>query len=890
MGFPAASGSGTVGGIGVVIRHLFVMAAWLVSCVGATAHPEAAAARVLFLRGNLDEAREAFAKLVDRPETTTIAVIGLSRIDEAQGRAPAALLTIRDALKLRESDALLARAAELAYALGDRPLAQEFADRALRLNDDNFPARWIRSRLLLDAGRYDDADAERRWFIRAYSARNRAGRDIRDPDDLMFVARAGAENAALHRLSDQYKFILNELLADILKIDPNYWPAECFAGQLLLSKSNKGQALLAFDKALAINPRAVEAMVGKGRLALEQFDLTAADAFADRALEINPDNAEARLLKADVAWSAGDVATALENLERLQPTGREDVLARLSVARRDAAIRPANPKPARYHHQRGKWLDDRRAYREARADYEKAVEFGGSLTPARTDLGLLAFRMGEEDEARRLLREAFRDDPFQVRVSNCLKVLKHLESYQTITTKHFVVRFDPKTDAALGRLVAAMLEDEYASLAEQFRHRPAGPFVVEVFSSHEMFSGRIVAAPDLYTVGATTGRVMAIAAPRATGVPRPYNWARVIRHELTHIFNLDQSNYLVGHWLTEGLAVNRERTARPAEWTRLLAAAAHDGELFSIAELDRGFTKPRDPGEWTLAYAQAQLAVNFVQSRYGSDSPVRLMEAYRDGAATRFALEAVCGEPLDTIERGYARFVRDDIAGQSVRRPAPVFSLARIEQALEREPDSPAWNARAAEQYLRRKRGRDAREHAEVALAREPGNGLASRVLAQLCAEAGDTDRARELLANATAGDPPDMEALRALVRLLILTERHEEAVVQAERGARLEPAEPAWHADLARAARLAGDHDKAIRAQMTFLKHEPDELDPRRELARTLFDLERYREAEAVAREAIEIDPNDEVAADLLVKSLLRQSKPEEANRWRSLLGRPAP
>ena len=73
-----------------------------------------------------------------------------------------------------------------------------------------------------------------------------------------------------------------------------------------------------------------------------------------------------------------------------------------------------------------------------------------------------------------------------------------------------------------------------------------------------MFSGRTVALPDLHTVGAVTGRVMTVASPTARGLSRPFNWGRVVRHELTHLFNLAQTRYQAPHWLTEGLAVRNE--------------------------------------------------------------------------------------------------------------------------------------------------------------------------------------------------------------------------------------------------------------------------------------------------------------------------------------------
>ena len=86
-----------------------------------------------------------------------------------------------------------------------------------------------------------------------------------------------------------------------------------------------------------------------------------------------------------------------------------------------------------------------------------------------------------------------------------------------------------------------------------------------------MFSGRVVALPDLHTIGACTGRMVAMVSPHGRGVRKPFNWGRVLRHELVHIFNLEQTNFLVPHWLTEGLAVSNEGFPRPPTLERAAA-------------------------------------------------------------------------------------------------------------------------------------------------------------------------------------------------------------------------------------------------------------------------------------------------------------------------------
>src|SRR5207244_2769386 len=94
---------------------------------------------------------------------------------------------------------------------------------------------------------------------------------------------------------------------------------------------------------------------------------------------------------------------------------------------------------------------------------------------SQNSLGLLYMRLGREKEARDVLNKAFKADEFNVRVSNSLKVLRHLEKYQTLRTEHFELRYDPEKNSRLAHYMADYLEEIYKNLAEKFQYHPAGP-------------------------------------------------------------------------------------------------------------------------------------------------------------------------------------------------------------------------------------------------------------------------------------------------------------------------------------------------------------------------------------------------------------------------------
>ena len=200
-----------------------------------------------------------FTTLVQDPKQAVPAAIGLSRSWECDGDYDKAAEVVDAGLRTSPEDPdLLARRAELQYLRGQFAEALKTADAAIAKRDDQFLARSVRAKVYRDTGELQKADTEFRWFVRTYTARDRARKPITDPDTLLLVAEAGAENARWHNLSDQFRFILNEVYGDALKGDPDLWPAEYQAGMLLLEKYNRGQATTAFDKALSINPRAAE--------------------------------------------------------------------------------------------------------------------------------------------------------------------------------------------------------------------------------------------------------------------------------------------------------------------------------------------------------------------------------------------------------------------------------------------------------------------------------------------------------------------------------------------------------------------------------------------------------------------------------------------------------
>jgi tetratricopeptide (TPR) repeat protein len=854
-------------------------------------------ARQRLLRGNIEEAIAQYEELAKDAKQAAAAAAGLSRCYEAQGEYDKALSTVDEALKANaKSLELLTRRAELLYLRGRWDEAEKAAENALAVDKQCVRARWVRVQVWRDRGELAKVKPELPWFTRLYN-----DTDVKDPDDLYTLGLAVSEYTRWKKgLADQFQDVLNELYGGALRLDRDFWPAEYQAGRLLLEKYNRPEALDAFNKALTINPNAPEPYVGKAISAIERLELRDAEDLIERALKSNPHHPEALRLRADLHVIAGDYPAALKELDaarKVNPRAEETlgrVAACLYLQKKNpdfdalvAEVTKHDSVPAVFYHELAERLEERRHYDDAEKFYKKAVALRDDVAWPLNSLGLLYMRMGEEKAARDVLAKAFKLDPFNVRVSNTLKVLDHLDKYDTLKTEHCLICFDPRTDRAFGHYIADYLEEIYANLAKQFDYRPKGPILIEVFRTHEMFSGRVVALPDLHTIGASTGRMFAMVSPhgkRGNQTLVPFNWARVLRHEMVHIFNLEQTQFQVPHWFTEGLAVINEGFPRPQPWNALLVKRVPAGELMNLDNIDLGFMRPRSPEDWHMAYCQSQLYVEYLKLKFGEKVVGELLAAYGNGLSTAQALEKVCKVDKESFEKGYRAYLDEVVKTIKSKPPEKAMTFSQLREAQQKDPDNPDLKARLAEMYYSRDKA-ESRKLVKEVLSARPNHGLASYVLARLDEAAGDKEKALQELEAGLDRNNPESKLLRELVKLYYNSSQFDKAAEAAELGRKVEPYERQWLVELARIYAQTNDRERQVAILKELVPTDADDFDNRKRLTKMLLEAGNNAEAERYARQALEIDFRDKETQELYEKALRAQGKKEQADHFRELL-----
>jgi cellulose synthase operon protein C len=813
-------------------------------------------AKRLLRNGRYAEAEEAFAAIEAEaqkqpkaltPDLQRVLVLDKAECQSSQGEYAKALKGLEAAAAANPKDASIpAQLAELHLVGGDWQAADSAVLTALKLDPDHLRARWVAARLLELRGELDKSVVAWKWFVDRYNEKK--PEIVKSADSLVLVGQAAERYYRASARGEELKDALNDVINDIyeaaLRADPNCWRAPLEEGRLFLSGYDERAASRELSRAQQINPLAPETLVTLGQADLQGYRLAAGRSKAERALRTNPHYAPAYVLLADLNISDErfDDAKAAAIKAVAENPRDEDALARLAAASR-LLVDPAgaavaelqalqnNPRPAVFYAALGERLADRRKYHSA----ERAFLLAAQADPGRADapigLGMLYMQVGRETEARSLFEAAFNADPFNVRADNMMKVLNHMASYTRIDSRHFSVALDPTQDELLGQYMSRYLESIYPVLAARFGYAPAGQTKIEIMKSHQWFSGRTVGLPFVPTVGACTGRVVALASPRNTRVP--FNWARVLTHELVHVITLQQTEFNIPHWYTEALAVDSEGYPRPQEWNRLLLERVPKRtKLLNLDTINVGFIRPNEPDDRQMAYCQAQLYAHYMLKRFGPDALIKMLMAYRRGLTTDRAVTQSFHVEKQDFEKGYLAYLDDVIKTIRIRSNDEPIPFAQLERRLKEKPDDPDLNAQMAYEHYARRDLKEARPFADKALKLKPHHPLASYVKAKLLVTIGDDDAALEVLEPALDPEKPNERVVDLLGELKMKAGQFDEAEKLYEIAHRDDPFRIQWLSWLARIHLRQKKTSEFLSDMAKIASFDADNIDVRKALA----------------------------------------------------------
>ena len=639
-------------------------------------------------------------------------------------------------------------------AMGLYPKARRRLEAAAAVHPGDLPLRDALMRLYEATG---DRAAWKPLVDASYADWNGGQVDRTKPDDLRAIATAV-------RLDENWKDA-NDVLRDAVRADRQEVGANLDWGTLLLEKHNAADAETSFREVLEVDPNNPDAHVGLARAALDdRYDAPAAREQIARALAENPAHAGALALRAELALDAEDFAAARADVAAIRGTNpRDPGAARLEAAAalllddRAAFARAREIDLGVHPHDGGFFafvaeaLSRQRRYEEARLVAADGVRADPDDAGCLSVLATTLLRLGDETAGLDALQRAWKRDPYNLRTYNLLDLYEKVipARYVTVSSAHLRFRVEPAARAAITEVVAPFLEERYRADVARYGFEPKGPITFELYGDPRHFAVRTVGLPAIGVSGVCFGRIITSQAP----TNHAFNWGMVLTHELAHVFAIEQSRQRVPRWFTEGLSELETARVRP-EWARHddvpLYGALKRGDLPPLAELSNAFVNARTADDATRAYAQATLAVEFLERRFGFAAIRNALLAYGHGERGAAVLEKVTGMPAAALDAAF----RADLTGKLARYDAQYLPSESLRGA-------PIATARSA--------------HDEAA------RGLAALA-------AGDLEGARRALARARAGllphPSPDGEAdTLFLAAEIALARRDADAAIAALRG-----------------------------------------------------------------------------------------------------------
>ena len=512
-----------------------------------------------------------------------------------------------------------------------------------------------------------------------------------------FLVRAEAAWA----LRDMHR--ANDLFREAVNLRPKDPYIRVRWGYLYLETHAAAEAAKLFNEALSIDKDYAPAKVGAATVLANRFEGEAHD-LVKEAIEADPNLTEGYVLLAGMSIEEEDyekaeehIAKGLEVAEALGDSPLEFYTLRASLdllrGKKDSEwTRKAlehNPTYGKIYADQAHFYVISRRYREATELLRKAIAVDPELWSAHAELGVNLMRQGAEKEGRKHFEMAYQGDAFNPKTTNWLRLLDSMKNFETSSNKDDVLLKSPeeleasidkpeiilqlhsKESAVLRPYVMGLAEESVEVFANKYEFQPKQPIRIELYPDHDDFAVRTMGMPGLGLLGVTFGYVVAMDSPSGR-TPGSFHWGTTLWHELAHVFTLEATEHLVPRWYSEGISMYEEWQARPGWGERIstdFLAAMKQDKLLPIAELDKGFVRPRYRSQVAVSYFQAGLVCQLIADQWGFPKLVELLEGFSEQITTAENIEAVLGVSAEEFDKRFEDYLQGEFGALLQRLP-----------------------------------------------------------------------------------------------------------------------------------------------------------------------------------------------------------------------------
>ena len=701
-----------------------------------------------YMKGQYSSAAAGFKNLLSQESMRLGASVGMAQALAMEGKYADALDALSKAPQpAADKDVKFhLQYADVLSTVGEYDKALVHTAKACELAPMSAPAAFAHGRLLESLGRRKEATD-----VYSVSAKIlEDGKYRNDAEALVALGQILDRQGILggKRASLQAENILkNYFDYAYQEVDKKYWPANVAAGMFGISKHRPDIADAEFKLANAINPRIPDIYVGVGWELLENWGFEQCLGNVTQALSFNPNDTDALILKANciMQWRKfEEVPPILDQILKINPNQIDALSLYAAVYIRVGDKDKAQPYIDRVHKISpnclelpstiANWLSAGRQFTEARGYYEEAAKIAPDSADVLTGLGLLYMQTGQEDKAREVLQKASDIDDYRADVINYLQLLEKLGKFKIKETEHFIIKVDGDTDAVLLDQVAEQAEIIHDQVVGDFKFEPKEKSILEFFPTHQQFSIRITGKGWIGTVGASTGRVIAMVVPTPDTERSPfgtYDWYAVVIHEYTHTVTLGKTHNRIPHWFTEACAVWEQPDRRNFQATQQLVMAYLTNHLFPVHEMDWGFIRPKANGDRELAYAQAEWTMEYIIQTYKYPMILKMMDGFTAGLSQKDVFEKIVGQTevqFDAAFHVWAKGQIEEWGFDTTPPPNPQQAMAEAKA----KPNDAAVQAKLAFAWLVARNGPGAEQAARAALAIDPNQKMALSVLCRV--------------------------------------------------------------------------------------------------------------------------------------------------------------
>lgn len=819
-------------------------------------------------RGWYADAAEGFKRL--KGQDPLAAAIGLSEALRAQGQYAQALEALKaaDGAKAAAWQVAMYEASTL---LSQYAQALACAQKAHELRPGWAPGVCAHGMALEALGKRDEAIEvyKNLGLVLTSDYRN-------DPRGLVAVGQIMERHTVVtgKKASDQATNILQNYLQDAyMRVDKKYWPAHVAAGQYLLSNYRPNQAIAEFQLAAKVNPRIPEVFVGIGAAALGQWQFEACLKNADAALKINPNHADALLLKAAcmMQWRKfDDVEQFVQKVLAVAPNHQEGLamLAALRVRQGQTdKVQPIvdqvlkiNPRCSQLYNTIGEWLASGRQFKDAETYYKRAIDLAPELAEPRIGLGLVYMQTAEEAKALEALTKGFEINNFREDVVHYIDMAKELldpAKYLVRETGHFIVKVSVADRVMLDE-VSDYMESIYPEIIADYGFAPQDKTVIEVLPSHEKFSVRITGKGWVPTIGACTGRLIALSAPNKEreGSSGTANWAVVLRHEYTHVVTLTATENRIPHWFTEACAVFQQPDKRAYRYIQTLVQATRTNKLFPVKDLDWGFIRPKTSNDRQLAYAQSEWILQYIiRTRGYHPTVINMIKGFRDGLTQKQVFEQVLKATEEQFDKDFHAWAKEQVREWRFDPNPPPDARVAAEEAKNKPADAKA-QATYAVTLFNAGQIKPAAAAARKALEADPGNTKALGVQAYCQMIEKKHDEAIRTAKRLEDADHASVHAPRVLAACYMEKRQWDQAIAALELFKQRQPLEDYSYRELARIYTALGDTKDALPNLLEMHKLTMNDATWARQIADIYFTNGQDKDALEFYRQVTYINP----------------------------------